>query len=710
MNSYKKKILLLSILISFKTIAQKHKTDILVPYFKNNKWGLVTDSKTVKIPPKYDALIYIHPYYLAQKDSITDILDINGKSIGKNYLYVGEIKKDKSYLFIENASIHAQSNIYGENSINQYDSSFYLYKLENNQFTKLTDATSDALLANIRNGRLITPNFFFVTKNGLSGVYDIVKERYLIEPKYKNFHVPKGNYIIAYNDEKNIVIKHQNGTTLAKNASYLNKNIIEILDNGYCIITPEDQNPKKTVHHKLDLVSPEGKTVIKNGLNMRVLTDIGMIICQNETTLKEYERLYNYYDLKGNLLLTDVSEHKMSSPNLLGIFGKEYDKLNGLYNYKTRKMVWENSFTEKEKVRLVHHFDFGFSQIEVDTTFFFINDQGTNVMSIGGYNRSYNLYNRAKTIKISPPYNPEDPFKYKYLTALRTSEKKPFVIYDENYKKAENIQEFLGNSDQNIYAFKEFDKWKLADFDGLVLSDKYDSITYTKTDHNFRLYKNGQSQIYLRKAKKLIPVFDYDDAIGYEHHNYYLGIKYLEKLKRGDDYRSYKYLKCQVDLIDTKGNIIYSFNNDPDISISYALTATNQIVEYPEDNKYFHFRIHNTKTKEIKTMKERILSFENYKDMPVLVNLASDNIVDDHKRGLWNINKYEWIRTLTKENISYQSQEIDFYNEKERLNTLSLIEVKDNPDYKPDIFLREKSRRINTIIGYINIDGTFYTE
>lgn len=688
------------------------KNNILIPYYQNNEWGLSLKDKSVKVIPQYDAIVCIYPYFLAQKDDVIEILNDKGKSIGKDYLYVGEIKKDTSYLFIKESTNPSETYILEGNNILRYENSFYLYKLENNKFKKLTDETSDAIIVKIRNGRAITPNLFFVTKNGLTGVYDVVKERYLIEPKYKNFRIPNGDYIIAYNSENDLEIKHKTGTLLPKNPSYLNNEITEILDNGYYIVSLEGQkNLNGYGNHRWDLRTPEGKTVINGGLNMRVLKDIGMIRCPIENTLKENKPLYNYYDLQGNLLLSEIRDYKMSSPNLIGIFGKGYDNLIGLYNYKSRKMVWENNFPETSKVKLIHNSDFGFSQIEVDTTFYYFDDKGNNIAKTGGYNRHYNRYKMAKTIKVSAPYNPDNPFKYKYFTALRNSEKKPFVIYDENYQKVENMQDFLGNFNQNIYAFKENNKWKLADFDGLVLSEQYDSITFTKTEYNFRLYKDGKSQIYLKKAKKLIPAYDYDDAIGYEHHDYYLGIKYLEKLRRGDDYRGYKYLKCQVDLIDNKGNVVYSFINDPEIGIKYALTKTNQIIEYPDDNKYFYFRIHNTKTKEIKDIKERFLYFESYKDMPVVAVLASESIVDDGKKGLWNINKEEWIRPLKKESITYQSQEIDFLYQKEKLNALSLIEVTDNPEYyKNPSFFSGEPQRFYTIMGYIGIDGTFYVD
>lgn len=689
-----------------------NKNDLLIPYYKNNKWGLSNIKKTVKIEPKFGELFYIPPYFLVDKNEKQDILDSNGKSISSDYLYVQAIGKD-SYLFFKKAPTHIASNVSAYYNFAQYTTSYYLYKLENNKLTKLTEGTTDAFFKLSPYLNRKTSNLYVITQDDLMGIYDISKQKYLIDPKYKNIHIPEGNHIIAYNDSNNMEIKHINGSLLPKNKSYINKNIAQILDNGYYIVTPENESPKKYGNYKRDLQTPDGKTVIEGGLNMKVLTDIDMIQCQIESTIKGNEQLYNYYDLQGNLLLSEIREYKMSSPNLMAVFGKGYDNLVGLYNYKSRKMVWENDFPKTSKVKFYVNYDFGVTQIEVDTTFHYIDDKGKSLMNISGYRRYNSQYKKAKTLKITPQYNPEDPYKYKYLTALRDSEDKPFAIYDENYKKVENMQEFLGNSRTETYAFKEYDKWKLADFDGLVLPEQYDSITFTKTDYNFRLYKNGKSQIYLKKLKKLLPAYDYDDAIGYEHHNYYLGIKYLENLKRGQDYRFYKYLKCQVDLIDDKGNVIYSFVNTPEIGIKYALTKTNQIIEYPEDNKYFHFRVHDTKSKKIKNIKERILRFESYKDMPVLAVLGSDNIVDDKLRGLWNINKHEWIRNLSKESKTYQSHEIDFNNKKETLKTLSITEVTDNPDYwknRSALFFEEPPQRFYNIIGYISIDGTFYAE
>lgn len=710
-----KKTLIFSILFLcfFIGNAQKTNTDLLVPYYKNSKWGLCDIKKKVKVEPEFDELFYISPYFIAVKNGQQKILDNNGKSISSDdYLYAGAIDKN-SYLFFKQAPIHSVSNISAYHNFAKYTTSYYLYKLQNNKLIKLTEGTTDALIK-------LSPyldtkkshGLYVITENELMGIFDIVKQQYLVEPKYKHIHIPKGNYIIAYNDFNDLEIKHLNGSSLPKNESYMDKNITEILDNGYYIASPEGQSSKGYGNYKWDLRTPEGKTAIENGLNMWVLKDIGMIRCQIESTLQSHEQLYNYYDFQGNLLLSEIREYKISSPNLMGIFGKGYDNLIGLYNYKTRKMVWKNDFPETPKVKLISNYDFGFSQIEVDTTFYYFDDKGNNLMRTGGYNRYYNRYKTAKTIKVSAPYNPEDPFKYKYFTALRKkSEKKPFVIYDENYQKVESMQDFLGNSNQNIYAFKENNKWKLANFNGLVLTEQYDSITFTKTEYNFRLYKDGKSQIYLKKAKKLVPAYNYDDAIGYEHHNYYLGIKYLEDLKHWQDYRFYDQLKCKIDLIDEKGNVVYSFINNPEIGLKYALTKTNQIIEYPEDNKYFYFRIHNTKTKEIKDIKERFLGFENYKDMPLAAVLASDNVREDGVRGLWNINKMKWIRPLTKESKTYQSQEVEFYNQKDTLKTLALIEVTDNPEYykKSSVFSNEP-QRFYTIIGYININGTFYAD
>lgn len=683
---------------------------VLVPYLKNNEWGLSNLDKKIVVTPKYNEITYINPYFLARKDSLIKVLNSEGKLIGSDFIFLTTIQPKNIYLFIKEAPIHNKSNTSGDYHLARYATSFYLYKLKNNKFSQLTNGTSDALLIENINTNRKTANLFFVTANNLTGVYDVQNEKYLINPKYKNFHIPEGNFIIAYNNENDLEVRNKNGSLLSQNTNYVNKNITKILDNGYYVTVPNGEDPKTSINYKRNLLTPEGKIVIKEGLNMRVLEVIDMIQCQIESTIKEHEKLYNYYDLQGNLLLSEIKEYQISSPNLLGIYGKGYNNLIGLYNYKTREMVWKNDFKENSKVKLEHHYDFGFSELDVDTTFYYFDDKGNNLMKVGGYNRHYNRYKKAKTIKITPPYNPEDPFKYRYLTALRNSEEKPFEIYNEKYQKVDNIQDFLGNSSTETYAFKENNKWKLGNFDGLVFKEQYDSITFTKTDFNFRLYKNGKSQIYLKKAKKLIPAFDYDEAIGYEHYNYYLGIKYLEKLKHWQDYRNYDQLKCKIDLIDSKGNIIYTFINTPEIGLKYALTKTNQIIEYPEDNKYFHFRIHNTKTKEIKDIKERILYLENYKDMPVVAILASDNIVDDNTRGLWNINKNEWLRTLTKESITYQSQEVEFTNNKEIVETLALIEIKDNPNYKQDFFFAEEPRRIRKIIGYISIDGTFFAE
>lgn len=709
------KYILLFLLLIFAVSgnAQNSDNNLLIPYLKNDKWGLCDAKKSVKIKPQFDELFSINPYFLAIKNEQQEILDSKGKTIASDYLFATTIDKD-SYLFFKQAPVHSVSDISVYCNFTRYTTSYYLYKLQNNKLTKLTEGTIDAMVKLLPHlNKKNAPSFYVITENGLMGIYDIVKQQFLIEPKYKHIHIPEGNYIIAYNDFNDLEIKHYNGSSLPKNKSYMNKNIIEILDNGYYVVIPEGENVKKHANYKRDLRTPEGKTVIENGLNMRVLKGIDMIQCQIESTLKGNERLSNYYDFQGNLLLSEIREYKMSSPNLLGIFGKGYDNLIGLYNYKTQKMVWKNDFPETPKVKLVHHSDFGFSEIEVDTTFYYFDDKGNNLVKTGGYNRYYNRYKKAKTIKILPSYRDfENPYKYKYFTAIRSSEKQPFVIYDENYRKMENMQDFLGNFDSKIYAFKEHDKWKLGNFDGLVLPEQYDSITFTKTDHNFRLYKNGTSQIYLKKAKKLIPAYDYDDAIGYEHHDYYLGIKYLENLKRGQDHRFYKYLKCRVDLIDNNGNVVYSFTNNPEIGIKYTLTKTNQIIEYPDDNKYFYFRIHDTKTKEVINTKERFLRFESYKDMPVVAVLANDNVRDDGKKGLWNINKQEWIIPLSTESKSYQSNEMDFHNQNDTLKTLALTEITDNPEYYKNrsIFSSPEPQRFYTIIGYIGIDGTFYAD
>lgn len=708
---FSNKYILLFLLLIFAVSgnAQNSDNNLLIPYLKNDKWGLSFKDKSIKITPQYDVIAIIHPYFLAQKEEELFVLNSEGTVLSSDFYYIGEIDQEQSYLFFKLHNNTDSLSVSGK--FIQYNSSFHLYKLENNHFTLLIDLPSNAVVNKTPSiGRKVLPNLYIITKNGLHGVYDVKNENVLVEPKYKHLHIPEGNYIIAYNDAEDMEIRHINGSTLPKNKAYINHDISEILDNGYFITTSEGEVPKKYANYKRDLRTPEGKTVIGNGY-IEVLKNIGMIRCQVESTLKGNERLSNYYDFQGNLLLSEIREYKKSSPNLLGIFGKGYDNLIGLYNYKTRKMVWKNDFPETPKVKLVHHSDFGFSEIEVDTTFYYFDDKGNNLMKTGGYNRYYNRYKKAKTIKILPSYRDfENPYKYKYFTAIRSSEKQPFVIYDENYRKMENMQDFLGNFDSKIYAFKEYDKWKLGNFDGLVLPEQYDSITFTKTDRNFRLYKNGTSQIYLKKAKKLIPAYDYDDAIGYEHHDYYLGIKYLENLKRGQDHRFYKYLKCRVDLIDDNGNVVYSFTNNPEIGLKYTLTKTNQIIEYPDDNKYFYFRIHDTKTKEVINMKERFLRFENYKDMPVVAILASDNVRDDGKKGLWNINKQEWIIPLSTESKSYQSNEMEFHNQSDTLETIALTEITDNPEYYKSGFFSNEPQRFYTIIGYIGIDGTFYAD
>ena len=46
-------------IFSNNVLAQK-KSEVLIPYFKNEKWGLCTKDKVVKVPAIYESLTYYY--------------------------------------------------------------------------------------------------------------------------------------------------------------------------------------------------------------------------------------------------------------------------------------------------------------------------------------------------------------------------------------------------------------------------------------------------------------------------------------------------------------------------------------------------------------------------------------------------------------------------------------------------------------------------
>ncbi|WP_430612589.1 hypothetical protein [Flavobacterium sp. JP2137] len=697
-------ILGLFLLVSFSAFSQKSKqSSVLIPYNQDGKWGLSRTDKSFVIAPQYDELTYHAPYFFARKGEQRDILSADGAVIGSFDLLIGAIDENRFLIFKEAATPVPSDIFSNRRTFQQYETSFLLYKLENDQLTLLSEASNDAYLLMPAADKTKIPQLYVLTKNGLSGVYDVAAERFLIEPAYKHLHFPLGNVIIAFNEADDMVVKHRDGTTLPTSIWYAKRELMEVLDNGYFTTVVAGADPAKvpTYNYKLDFRTPDGTIKIKEGNDLKVKPEIDMLVC--ETIDSDGNHLNNLYDLEGNLLLADVLEYDNYYPNLLHVYGAGYENFLGLYNYKKRKMVWKNDFPKTAKVKIETRY--GIPKIAVDTTTYFIDDQGRTLMRIGQHSSYFaRVLELMKTIKVYRNSSAQAPYKEKKYTAFRDSKEQPFAIYDENYRKVTTMDEYLSNIDGEIIAFRKGNNWGLSDVDQNLVPVQYDSITYSNVYYNFRLYKDGKAQLYLKDAKKILPAEGYDDGIAYRDHNFFLGIKYERNAGFDLNPISYKYLKCQVDLLDDKGKVLYSFKKTSDLKIDFALTASNQIIAFSEDNQYTHFFIHDTQTKKITEVSDRFAGFERLNGRPVIATFYTDK-----GQEVWNINTWERIKTLNESRGLYKSKSVLFQNGAVQLPALALIEVveRPNPEYERNFFANQRTRT-ETVIGYMSVNGTFY--
>lgn len=694
-------------------VSAQDKQDVLIPYLKNGKWGLCTKEKVIKVISIYDNLNLEVPYYFAVENNAIKALDSQGRVVDsfQQFLRLGE----DSFLCFRFSSHYDSSAIFTNNpNLMQFDTSFNVHLLHDNKSIRFVDGTVDALIA-VKSISLINqskPDFLFVNQNGKTGLYDIRKNHFLISPKYTKYHVINDNIVIAQDENGQMETWDLTFGKLKNNPNYLNENVTEIWSNGNYVRPTSGQSEKSrnSIRYKWDLVASTGKVLLSACQNLKANTETGIISCVD--SINSNGEIYSLYDFNGKFLMKNVRKFKQDFTNLLSIYGLGYEQFVGLYNIKTKRFVWKNNNPDSVRVKLFT--DMPIPKIEVDTITYFVNDQGKILDSYSNYRLNYvDAIQLAKTIQVFKPKSDFEPYREDKFVAIRANKKLTFQIYDEGYEKVDKMDDFLGNSSKGIYAFKKDGKWGFADIDHVIYPPEYDSVQLTQSYRNFLMTKNGMNYIYLPKANKILPATGYDDAIAYADHNYYLGIKYLDTLKRGENWSTCKRLKTRLDLIDSVGNVVYSKILKPEFNLDYALTKNNKIIERAEDSRYNYFYIYDPSKDTAVQIEKKFAGFESFQDLPVLLKFYNE----DGNIDILIANSLLPIQHGNGERVFFTSEPVQFRNNKDTVNCIKLIEIseKENPDYlKILVNAPEKSMnpwiRTEKVIGYISIDGVLYVD
>lgn|GEM_PF-2498208 len=717
-------------------LSAQEKSDVLIPYLKNGKWGLCTKDKAIKVIPIYDNVNLEAPYFFAVKNNAIKALDLQGRVIDsfQQFLRLG---KD-SFLCFSFSGNYDSSAIFTNNpNLMQFDTSFNVRLLHDNKSIRFVDGTVDALIT----VKSISPinqsesDFLFVNHNGKTGLYDIRENYFAILPKYTKYHVINDNIVIAQDENGQMETWDLTVGKLKNNSNYLDENVTEIWSNGNYVRAASGQGEKSwsSIQFKWDLLAPSGKVLLSACQSLNANAETGIISCID--TLNSSFTPYSLYDFNGKLLLKGVRKFDYDFKNLLSIYGPGYEQFIGLYNFKLHKFVWENNYPASVKVKLFR--DMPLPRIEVDTMTYFIDDQGNKLLTLGNYNRYYaKAFQLMKNVNIYKPKMGNQTFKEQKYTAIRPNINVPFSIYDENYRKIEKMDDFLGNDNQVLYAFKKNKKWGLANWDSVIIQPIYDSIRITKSYRNFLMTKDNRRYIYLSKVKKLLPADGYDDAIGYSGHNCFLGIKYLDTFKRGEDWRWAKQLKCRLDLMDSTGKVLYSTVVNPEFNLDYALTKNNKIIELAEDNRYNYFYVYDPSEDTTVRIEKKFAGFETFQDLPVVIKFRNKDgslellNANDLKPINYKVGQFVFPDSASKKSAaffsdfqdngdltSFSSRPVQFSNGSDTLNCLALMQntKTPNPDYlNPKVLFTSQFsspfNREHKVIGYISVDGVLYVD
>ncbi len=707
--SWKKYIVLL--LLSLCTW-NSYAGEALIPYRQGAKWGLCTKARKIIIPATYKEISFLPPYYFAT-DAIDKVMifDLDGKKLGSCDDFERVTGTD-SFLVWRETELIPKDNISAPFRLHfsAYEKGYDLFLLHKNNLSRLTDGTITGSFAHPgRQGFTMTKhNIFFVTKNEKTGVYHLNRNSWIIPPQYDSFIVPEGERIIAYHANGTIKTFGYNGQEFPANRYYKDSNIYQIFDNGNFLRAatnvPGTTLPQYAKIRKgiFEIVSAEGKVLQDNLTGISVLPANQLIYAGKGTS----NGAGNLYNSQGQLIMEQVVGTNMSKEGLLA-FNDSKGRLKTLYSEKNRDFIWNNTFPDHISVSPDGYM---FPGISAGDSFFVLDDAGKVLMSYDRRKQSPFMLKREGQLQHKTTT--------RYYLALRNNTDEKFRYYDEQYRELKDIDSILFPvSNASVLAYRKKGKWIVADHNLQALTEAFDSARYTYSYKNFMLFKEGQQYIYLVNAQKLLPVTGYDDAVGYAHHDAFLGLKYGTVLPANQSKSLYTSANCQVDLLDAKGKVQYSMHNNEQayFDIEFQLSANNLIIATGGDSRIQYFKITDptNPAKKFERSAGYFNAVKDYQGMPVLLTWYNP---DDKTSEILTATSFSPVpleKSKTDEldnRLFYRYAPKDFVNGSNIIRTIEVTEIREkrNPNYRTTYLGQGERVRTEIVIGYISLDGTCY--
>ncbi|GEM_PF-1633069 len=710
--SWKKCIILL--LLSLCTLLHSNAGEALIPYRKSAKWGLCTKGKKIIIPATYKEISFLPPYYFATdaNDKLL-IFDLDGKKLGScdDFEWVNGTD---SFLVWSETELISEDNISApfRAQFSAYEKGYDLYLLHKNSLSKLTEGTVVASLVSPGDKAFdkVQPDVFFVVKGNKTGVYHLARNTWIIPPAYDHFIVPEGNRIIAFNEGEAIKVFDYDGKECPANPHYKDTNICQIFDDGNFLRispdTPDTAFPKgkKRAKAAFEIVAATGNILQHNLTGVEVLPKYQLILAG--TTASGYTR--NLYNSQGKLLLADARIAGTYNEHILA-FNDQNNRLKTIYSAKTKDFVWQNIFPDDISISFDSD---AFPGIKTVDSYFVLDDAGKVLMSYD--RRKESAFMAKRTYQVIYEKQDGTTAVQKFL-ALRPSKNEKLRYYDQQYRELKDIDSMLP-ARGSVIAYSKNGKWVVADHLLQPLTEAFDSARYTYSYENFMLFKEGKQYIYLVKARRLLPATGYDDAVGYAHHNTFLGLKYGTALAPNQSNELYTSTNCQIDLLDAGGKVHYSLRNNDQayFNIDYQLTANNLIVATGGSSRLRYSEITDPKNpaKKLEQPAGLLTDKPDYHEMPVLFNWYDPELKKTKILTAASFSPVPFEKSGTEDldnRLFYRYAPKDFVNGNNIIRCIEVTEIreKSNPDYR---MAGPAQRRIRTeiIIGYISLDGVCY--
>jgi|GEM_PF-7023570 len=728
LKCFKLKLLLVLLIVvqSIFVFGQSTKTnDLLLPFKKDSLWGLSKPDKQIIVAPQYSYINYEHPYYFAgsNKENRIDVFDLKGNKLDTCQIYIA--MDSVSFILFKRTALPFTAQVDWVNPMNRsdfsnqslmriMDSNFLIFKLNSNKTVLVTEGVVRQVSFKTSTENIPAKNVFkaVIDLKGKAGVFDLIENKYIINPKYAHIKFIPPSTIVAFNDSNDILVTNIFGEKIKANKNYILACYIEPLSGRYIVEQKMEPDDITRVHtsrqYHYEYRDRKNNIIIPFHNNWVFDTHHTPpdYIKKTWDTTKGILARHELYDLNGKKTNNDIGlMEQLQCKHVYEIRRinreKRKDELIGFYNTQLKKYIWESVDSINDKNGYSTSYSSGLPIIKTKNKVYILDDKGNNLNDFLKKNTAITKdINDGKFEKIVSGDVSENRFAHFYLLG-NTKRGNSFFVFDENFKFHPDISDINSVYPGTTMACKVKGKWGIYDAQlKEIIPPVYEQLIQ---DSKHYILKKDSLYYYFESTNlRLTRITKYKNSSDYKVND--LWMVAVENNKKSNSTLRKENDSTSFLLIDSNDNIKYQLNR-ASYGREYRLTANGQLLEYS-----YHYQL-PTVLIDFITKKEKVLPYSIDKitennDAPAVTIVVKK----EGQYGLASAIDFTLLDNFHVENEGYFSYSTSFENAEGKRKEVVYIEkigkriVPDNPMD----FMNNNEPNERTILGIVSYDGEKY--